>query len=223
MSVLSHLQVHSDRGLQQFLNRVAQIASNRKVRPVITPSGKRARGHFPSIKSAGRVRYESLLEQDVLRVLEVCATVRRLSTHPVVLALPGEKVVHYTPDVQIEWETGGALVETKASYFITKAESRRRLQEVVKRLAKQGLRLVLIIEQDVSRTGFQDELKELLRIRPRVGRYRPSIDAAAWDPLSPSAVDPDLERRWRSAQQECDQLLLRVMRRDPDDLISAMR
>lgn len=223
MSLISHHPATFDTRLQNFLNRVARLASNRKVRPVVTPSGKRARGLFPSIKSMGRARYESLLEQDVLRVLEVCATVRRLSTHPIVLALPGAQVMHYTPDVQIEWETDGALVETKASYFITKADSRRQLQEIVRRLAKEGLRLVLITEDDVRRIGFQDELKELLRIRPRVGRYRPSVDPTVWDPLRPSAVDPDLERRWRSAQQECDQLLLRVMRRDPDDLIAAMR
>ena len=223
MSLISPQPATVDARLQHFLNEVARLTSNRKVRPVVTPSGKRARGRFPSIKSPGPARYESLLEKDVLRVFEVCATVRRVSTHPVVLALPGAKVMHYTPDVQIEWETGGALVETKASYFIKKAESRRRLQEMVRRLAKEGLRLVLITEQDIRRTGFQDELKELLRIRPRVGRYRPSIDPTVWDPLRPSAVDPDLERRWRSAQQECDQLLLRVMRRDPDDLIAAMR
>jgi hypothetical protein len=33
----------------------------------------------------------------------------------------------------------------------------------------------------------------------------------------------ELERRWRAAQQECDALLQRVMRRDPDDLIASVR
>lgn len=223
MPFTSHQPTTFEAGLQEFLSRVARLKSNRPVRPVITPSGKRARGHFPSVKSVGRARFESLLEQDVLRVLEVSTTVRRLCTHPVVLALPGAKVMHYTPDVQIEWPTGGALVETKATYFLTKPESRRRLKEVVRRLAEQRLRLVLIDERDVRRPGFQDELKELLRHRPRVGRHRPSIDPTVWDPLGCSAVEPGLERRWRAAQQECDRLLQRVMRRDPDELITATR
>lgn len=223
MPVVSQQPNIVEPGLQEFLKRVARLHANRPVRPVVTPSGKRARGHFPSLKSRGRARFESLLEQDVLRVLEVSTSVRGFQTHPVVLALPGVPVKHYTPDVQIEELSGGALIETKATYFITKPESRRQLQEVVKRLAEQELRLVLIDEREVRPAGFQDELKELLRLRPRVGRSRPSIDPMAWDPLGRHALDPDLERRWRAAQQECDQLLQRVMRRDPDELIAATR
>lgn len=208
-------------GLKNFLTRVAGLTSPRKVRPVVTPSGKRARGIFPSIKAPKRARYESLLELDVLRVFEVGTTARLIRTHPVVLALPGEKILHYTPDVQVEWPTGGALVETKASYFLTKPTSRARLHEVVKRLAAQQMPLVLITEHDVRREGFQDELKELLRLRPNVGRYRPTIDSSRWDPLDRPVMDMQLERRWRAAQQACDELLKRVMRRDPDELINA--
>lgn len=223
MPVVSQQPNTVEPGLQEFLKRVARLHSNRPVRPVVTPSGKRARGHFPSLKARGHARFESLLEQDVLRVFEVSSTVVRFQTHPVVLALPGVPVKHYTPDVQIEELSGGALVETKATYFISKPESRRQLQEVVKRLAEQDLRLVLIDERDVRPAGLQDELKELLRLRPCVGHNRPSIDPTTWDPLGRSALDPVLERRWRAAQQECDQLLQRVMRRDPDELIASTR
>jgi len=212
-----------DHGLQEFLDRVARLHSNRPVRPVVTPSGHRARGHSPSTKSYGYARFESLLEQDTHRVLEVSTTVVRFATHPFVLALPGVPLKYYTPDAKIEMRSDGALVETKASFFIREPESRRHLQEVVKRLAEQSLRLVLIDERDLRPAGFQDELKELLRLRPRVGKYRRSIDPTAWDPLGRSAFDPVLERRWRAAQQECDQLLQRVMRRDPDELIASTR
>ena len=69
--------------------------------------------------------------------------------------------------------------------------------------------------------GLQDELEQLLRLRPIVGCYRPHIDTSLWNPLKPAVVDFELERRWRAAQRECDALLARVMRRDPDDLIAA--
>jgi len=209
--------------IDSFLARVAALTSKRKVRPVVTPSGRRARGHAPSIKAPTWLRYESLVEFDVLRVAETSSIVHLIRTHPVVLELPGVKPIHYTPDAQLEWPEGGVLVETKASYFLTLEPSRRRLQEVVTRLAMHGLKLMLVVEEDVRRDGLQDELKELLRLRPRVGRYRPGIDASRWDPLGRSVVDFQLERRWRAAQQECDELLRRVMRRDPGEFIAAAR
>ena len=208
--------------LDDFLARIARLTSKRKVRPVVTPSGKRARGNFPSNKAPNRARFESLLEQDVLRPLEVSTRVRVLRTHPVVLALPGDPIVHYTPDVQVEGDEEGFLVETKATFFLTKTASRERLQECVRRLRLHGITLVVIVESDVRGHGFQEELKDLLRRRPLVGRYRPNIDTNLWNPLKPAIGDFELERRWRAAQRECDALLDRVMRRDPDDLIAAV-
>lgn len=208
-------------GLDEFLARVARLTSKRKVRPVVIPSGKRARGDFPSIKAPGYARFESLLEQDVLRVIEVGTWARVMRTHPAVLALPGEPVMHYTPDVQVESDDGGILVETKATFFLTKATARDRLRTCVRRLRDNGVKLVVISEVDVQSGNLQDELKQLLRIRPIVGRYRSRIDTSLWNPLKPAVVDFEVERRWRAAQRECDALLARVMRRDPDDLIAA--
>lgn len=223
MSAIPYRSPQPDDGLENFLARVAGLTSKRKPRPVVTPSGNRARGNHPSLKAPTHARYESLVEFDVLRVAEVSSLVQVIRTHPVVLALPGAKVMHYTPDAQFEWRAGGQLVESKGSFLLRQEPSRSRLEEVVRRLAHNSLHLALIVEQDVRPAGLQDELKELLRMRPRVGRYRRSIDPTQWDPLGRSVVDFQLERRWRAAQQECDELLRRVIRRDPGELIAAAR
>lgn len=207
---------------EALLAVVSRLTSERKVRPVVTRSGQRARGNFPSIKSPARARYESLLELDVLRVAEVSSLVHVITTHPVVLALPGEKVIHYTPDALLQWPTGGVLIETKASYFLTVEPSRSRIQEVVKRLDAQGVRLALLVESDVRPPGLQDELKTLLRLRPNVGRRRLLADTSRWDPLTREAVDGYTERRWCAAQKACDELLARVMRRDPGEFIASL-
>lgn len=208
-------------GLQRILETIAELNSGRKVRPVVTPSGKRARGAFPSIKAPKRARYESLLEQAVLRALEVCPRVRVVHTHPCVLALPGQPLIHYTPDVQVEGLDEGFLVETKATFFLKEPRARARLREVVQRLRAHRILVVLITELDI-RDSFQEELKELLRLRPVVGRYRPRLVTSAWDPLQRTVADFALERRWRDAKSECDALLERVMRRDPDELLGAV-
>ncbi len=200
---------------------VNQITSSRKVRPVITPSGKRARGLFASRKCPTRARWESLLEQDVLRVLEVSSNVCLLRTHPAVLELRGEKPMRYTPDVLVETKDTLVLVETKAMYFLGKPEARVRLAEINSRLMRHGLSLLLLTEQDVQIEPLQDELKVLLRERPVVGRYRPGLNYTQWDPLGRVPEDDPAARRWKAAQRQCDALLARVMRRDPDELLGA--
>lgn len=221
MSLKSHRNPADLGGLEQFFARIAALTSRREVRPVVTPSGLRARGYFPSVKSAAaRARFESLLEQDVLRVIEVGTLVKRFSTHPVVLALPGRKVMHYTPDAQLELASSGALLETKATFFLKSPESRDRLLEVSERLAAQRIPFFLVHERDVQVPALQDELKELLRLRPVIGRRRLGIDTDLWDPLGCSAPDFEMERRWRAAQTQCDELLQRVMRRDPGQVIA---
>jgi len=208
--------------LDDFLARVARLTSSKKVRPVVTPSGQRARGNFPSIRARDRARFESLVERDVLRVLEMSSMVRSIATHPFVLDLSTNgRRLDYTPDVTVETDDSGALVEAKAAYFMTLPPSRERLRRIVSRLHEEGLRLVIVLDQDVRPPGFQTELAELLRQRPRVGRFRPSLDTSVWDPLGTSPVDHDVERRWAAAQEQCDALLARVMRRDPDELFEA--
>ena len=62
--------------LDYVLARIARLKSPRKVRPVVTPSGQRARGNFGSTKALSRARFESLVERDVLKVLEVASSVK---------------------------------------------------------------------------------------------------------------------------------------------------
>ena len=207
--------------LEEFLARVALITSKRKVRPVVTPSGHRARGHLPTNKW-GRARYESLLEKGALRIFEVSSQVRIFRTHPYVLALPSDgHILYYTPDAVVEARQTGYLVEVKAAYFLRQAASRERLMEILARLKVQRLQLVLMSECDVYAPGLQEELIELLSRRPLVGRYRPGIDTTRFDPLGRQPVCMELVRRWNAAKSECDDLLSRVMKRDPDDLIVA--
>lgn len=207
--------------LKLFSARIDEITSTRKVRPVVTPSGRRARGLFASIKAPVRARFESLLEQDVLRVLEVSSLIQAFRTHPFVLKLPGIKAMHYTPDVVVEGRDFAALIETKATYFLQREVTRWRLAEQRRRLKQRGIDLLIVVESDVQVEPLQDTLKQLLKVRPLVGRYRSDIDPTVWDPLGRSSPHPGQLERWRSAQAECDALLARVMKRDPGELLES--
>lgn len=210
---------------------ILRLKSDREVRHVVTPSGSRARGRFASLKmspsalgKSPSARYESLVELDTWRVLEVASHVRHFTTHPVVLALPreGDKVKHYTPDATLAWRTGAMCLEVKGLHWIQRPSSRASLLETIRALRNVGLPLALIVESDVREAGLQKRLRELLRLRPVAGLNRQKVNAAEWDPLHRTEPDADTLRRWREAQAICDALLDRVMRRDPDEFIQSI-
>ena len=208
---------------EEFLSLLARLKSDRRVKPITSVSGHLVRGNFPSRKAPLGARFQSLVEEDFLRVLEVAPSVRVLMTHSVVLNLPcgEERVPYYTPDVQVHTKATAALVEVKAEFFLTQPESRARIAATVHRLRINGLSLALVLDADIRQAGLQEELKELLRLRPVVPRYRPRLDAGLWDPLRRNAASDEIAGRWAAAQAECEALLARVMRRDPDELIDA--
>lgn len=207
-------------GYSDYLVRLYPLVSARKVRPVVTRSGSRVRGFVPSRKAPEWARYESGLERDMLRMLEVSSLAKAIHTHPFVMKLVGKaKPLHYTPDVVVELEQGGIIVEVKARYFLRKPEQRARFETIASALRAERIEFVLITEDQIRPEGLQEELAELLRQRPLVGRNRRGLDLSAWDPLHRSMADIELEERWLVAQRECDDLLIRLMRSGPEEAL----
>lgn len=202
---------------------IAALKSNRKVRPVVTPRGHRARGKFPSFKNKA-TKFESLVEEDALRILEVAASVLSIQTHPCVLALVDANGDHfqYTPDAFVTRCNDAMLVEVKGDWLLKRQVSVDSLLRTFKALDDHGVPIALLTESDVRAAGLQDELKELLRLRPVGGRHRAGIDASQWDVLGGISPTAELLRRWREAQRECDALLERVMSRGPDEAVEAI-
>lgn len=202
---------------------IAALKSGRKVRPVVTPSGHRARGPFPSFKGKA-TRYETLVENDALRILEVAASVLSIRSHPWVLALtgPDNRPFHYTPDAFITRRTDALLVEVKGDWLLKLKTPADAMLRTFRALDEQGVPMVLLTESDIRPPGLQEELQDLLRLRPVGGRNRTSLDSSCWDVLGRSSPTAEVLKRWRDAQRECDALLERVMRRGPDEAVEAV-
>jgi hypothetical protein len=169
------------------------------------------------------------VEEDALRIFEVASCVKSMSTHPYVLKLQnvsgsGRADFYYTPDMFFvpnflvcKWT--GMLVEVKGDWLMELPKARASLLRTSRALRNHGVPFVVITETELRPDGLQDELKELLRLRPVGARRREGIDASAWDPLGKSEGTAKEMRRWRAAQAECNALLDRVMRRDPDEFL----
>lgn len=180
--------------LDEFEKRAKPLISDRKVRPVVTPSGHRARGRFPSLKGR-KTNYESLVEEDALRIFEISTSVRKVHTHPYVLKLrtggPGGTSFHYTPDALLTFVGTAALVEVKGDWLLKLPKPRARLVRTLKALRLQALPVVLMTETDIRPLGLQTELQLLLKDRPVCTRLREKIDPTAGirrAPASPTAT-----------------------------------
>lgn len=216
--------------MSKFKNRDSTEKSNvhapteamrtRRPRNIVTPSGRGARGYFPSRKAPKPLKFESLVEQDVLRVLEISTLPKILATQPFVLTLQvdGEQS-RYTPDVEITTSEGRILLETKDDSTLVREHNLARLRRVIDGMRGTSHAFVLVFSSDVRRSGLQHELEVLLRERPAPGRYRDDVDTSLWDPLGEVEPSKEMAVRWAEAKRTCDELLRRVMGRDPDELI----
>lgn len=206
-----------------FLKNLHRISSTSSVRPLIIPSGRRARGHCSARKVIGRASYESLLECQVWKILDTASLVRSFISHPLVLQLRTEQgqPFKYTPDAILRvgdpQHSGGLIVEVKARYFMTQKATRERIQTISKSLHQSGLRYALILDSDLQ-PNLVDALDFLWSRRPALGPWSPHHDLDTWDPRTSQDAAPAVVTAWNQAKAECDALLDHVMRRDPGDI-----
>lgn len=196
------------------------LLSTRKVSSVVTPGGVAPRGYPPSRKCRDP-KFQSLVEEDWGRVLELASLVTAYETHPFVvnLSVPGEES-SYTPDVLVWLGDHGAVMEIKPASKLRSRKVAARLETVSRGLAAHGIGLVLALDEDARANDLQRRLKLVQRLRPARGRWREAIDSSAWDPERGTNVPDEVAVLWFEAKSECDALLRRVMGRDPGELLS---
>lgn len=203
------------------LERIALHVSTRPVRPVVTRSGHRARGRFPSVRFS-QTRYESLVEEDALRVMELATLVVDCKSHPFVIRLTDThtgKDFDYTPDQVLTLEETTVLIEVKGDWLLKLEKPRASLLRIARGLKQAGIPFAVLPESEIRANDLQLRLKELLMRRPVGARRMTTVDKSVWDPLCSSPPSAEDLRQWREAQEECNSLLRRVMGRDPEDFI----
>ncbi|MDN7549485.1 TnsA endonuclease N-terminal domain-containing protein [Burkholderia cenocepacia] len=194
---------------------------SRRPRRIVTVSGRGVRGIFPSRKSAKPAQYESLIEEMALRFLEVAPSVKSIATQPQVFEYSdGTCRRRYTPDVAIETTDGTAFLEVKDDASLAShSRATVRLKAAARHLRQRGEHFHLVLRSDLVANDLQRRLELLLSARPMRGRHRPNIDATLWDPEKGTHPSAEVLQQWESAKHECDALLHRIMKRDPDDLL----
>ncbi|WP_321960070.1 TnsA endonuclease N-terminal domain-containing protein [Paraburkholderia sp. J7] len=210
--------------MPKFSQPLAISPSSRRPRRIVTVSGRGVRGTFPTRKSERPAQFESLNEAMALLILEVAASVKSIATQPQVFEyLHDECRRRYTPDVKVETDTGPAFLEIKDDKALaTHSQAIIRLKAAMQHLRQHGHRFCIVLRSDLIADDLPNRLQLLLSVRPARGRYRPSLNTALWDPEYGTSPSNEISEKWENAKRECDDLLRRVMKRDPDDLLPAL-
>ena len=152
-----------------------------RVRKVVTRSGKRFRGKFPSLKLNRMVHWESMLERDAILHFEY---------HPLVVSYQEQPSIEiyydkhgeqhrYFPDFRLTFRDGEDLyVEIKPSRVLATKVVRDKLQAVAKRFEEQGRRFRVMTEDDIRRQPLLMNLQKLHASSKRAAQKMPCAQLA---------------------------------------------
>lgn len=210
----------------QIREKIDSLIASRSPRRVVTPSGRRMRGYFPSLKAVGvKCRFESGLELRTLQILEVSTLAKQVKTHPYVLDLSGFVCDgrYYTPDLEIITDFGPLVVEVKGVPYLRGDRVCRRYKQISEALKKAGIPFLTVLSCDLDGWEWSEAVTQLLKDRPwpKHGGRSAVPDSALH--LYAQTVTPEFRDRWQAAGKECDALLARLMKRGPDETIAAAR
>ncbi|BDD91975.1 hypothetical protein PanNE5_14150 [Pandoraea sp. NE5] len=157
----------------------------------------------------------------MLLVAEVAPIVKAITTQPCVFQYSnGDRMRRYTPDLALDTTVGAFYVEVKdEASLVEGSRNVERLRAALTHLKERGERLFIVLRSDLIENDLHRRLTRILRMRPIRRRHRPGIDTSLWDPEGGTTPPVDIHEQWESAKQECDALLRRIMKRDPDGLL----
>lgn len=133
------------------------------VRKVITRSGKKFRGRFPSRKNAIMVCWESLRERDAIGLFEYSANVVSYEEQPSEETFYVGGVPHtYYPDFRVRFSNEQVLdVEVKPSRKLRSAESKEKYGRIADMYKKSGRNFRILTERDYRAQPLHANLKRI--------------------------------------------------------------
>lgn len=139
-----------------------------RTRKVITRSGARIRGKFPSAKMGKSVHWESLLERDACLLLEFSSGIRSYQEQPrkVQMSASGHPDQVQYPDFEITTVDGEVgYLEIKHSSQFSRPDVKAKLQLLQEQLEEEGYFYRVLTEVEIRRQPLLQNLWCLLPYR----------------------------------------------------------
>jgi hypothetical protein len=150
---------------------------------VVTRSGRKIRGHFPSLKMGHMVPWESLLERDAILLFEFSPGVRTFRAQPEEVVYVDEDTTRrYYPDFEITGNRGRVIhVEVKPEAMLARPDVSRKLRSVADHYQRQGRDYRILTDQTIRREPLHRNLTLLGRfLKPAEGLKEVLPDIHAW-------------------------------------------
>lgn len=127
----------------------------------VSNKGGNTIGKYPSLKLNRMVAYESILELDVIHLLEFSQAVTSYEEQPFKILYEDEngKKRHYTPDFYVQSGKSQVVIEVKPQRFVAKPDNQRKFLVASKWCTEKGV-------------GFQVVTDELLHATPRTANIK---------------------------------------------------
>lgn len=135
-----------------------------RVRKVVTRSGKRYRGNFPSRKLGRMVQWESFLERDAFLLLEYHPRVTAYQEQPSFETYYGEDGLprQYIPDLAANLDDGRVIViEVKPEAELSKKKTHQKYAAIAQRFQEQGRIFRILTENDIRREPLHTNLRRI--------------------------------------------------------------
>ena len=142
------------------------------VRKVVTRSGKKFRGRFPSRKNAISIAWESLHEKDAILYLEYCSSVASYEEQPSEETYYVRGVPHrYYPDLRARLVNGQVVdIEVKPSRKLLNKELKEKYGRIAAMYQKSGRNFRILTERDYRAQPLHSNLKRLHRASKLIWR-----------------------------------------------------
>lgn len=165
------------------------------VRRVVTRSGRRFRGFFPSVKNGCMVPWESLLERDAITLFEWLRVIRRFEAQPRVVLWYDERadVRLYVPDFRVELVDGRVFdVEIKPAEVLARPDIYLRMTLIALRYAQLDEQFRLLTEQEIRKEPRLTRARLARRLSGRASSLLTGSDfVGAVDRHNPEGADDD--------------------------------
>ncbi|MEO3432311.1 TnsA endonuclease N-terminal domain-containing protein [Inquilinus sp. CAU 1745] len=154
--------------------------ASRPVRRVVTKRTKRVVGYLSSVKMRGLVPWESQLEYDCLRLMEVDNSVDAFFAQPEMLPYRHEGIMRrYYPDLYVEYGDGRAeMVEVKYQADADDPDNAELFAVFAAAYAERGINYRVMTENDVRRQPLLTNVTIMLEDRDRAPNERLKLRVA---------------------------------------------
>lgn len=152
-------------------------------RKVVTRSGRKIRGHFPSLKMGHMVPWESLLERDAILMFEFSHGVRTFRAQPEeVVYVHDDTTRRYYPDFEVTGKSGRLIhLEVKPEAMLARPDVAQKLRAVADHYRRQGRDYRILTDRTIRRDPLHRNLTLLGRfLKPAAGVEEVLPDLRAW-------------------------------------------